>query len=169
MWEPGALETLSKVGKVHCSTPWPVEFARSSRSRHWAPTLVKVEQGNQVRAAVLFYSDDPELVKNALACREGIDLQNHPKSIQECEVKGIKARPIWYTALNPNINDLRADCLARLAIASVRPCPERNGIRYLRGCMENEVRTALTDAYCCEILRISGCASLEEAENWAAQ
>ena len=169
IWEPRELETLNKVGEVICMTPWPVEFARSSRSRHWAPTLVRFDQGTAVRARVFLYANDPETVRGTLARREGIDLRTHPNTIQQCEIEGVRVNPVWYTALGANIDDLRPACLARLAIASVKPCPERNGIRYLHMCVGLGISTALTAAYAAEVLRVSRCDSLEEAEQWAAK
>jgi hypothetical protein len=169
IWEPGELAELDKAGEIICLTPWPVEFARSSRSRHWAPTLVRVQNGAQVAARVLLYRSDAELVKTTLACRESIDLRSHPNSVRQCQVACAECQPIWYTALSPNIADLRPDCLARLAIASVKPCTEKNGIRYLAECIKLGVRTAMTQSYHAEILRVSHQNNLEEAERWAAQ
>lgn len=155
IWEPGKLAELERVGEMLCMTPWPVEFARSSRKRNWAPTLVRVEEGVPVRAHVIFYSNDCDTVRNLLAEREGINLAKYADDIQECQVAGVRAARVWYTALRPNIDDLRPSCLARLAIASVRSCPTGNGILYLRKCLGFGVRTALCEAYSAEILRIS--------------
>lgn len=169
IWEPGELAELDKAAEIICLTPWPVEFARSSRSRHWAPTLVQVPEGEAVRARVFIYRDASDVVKATLARREQIDLREHPKAVRACEIACVKESLIWYTALRPNITELRPHCLARIAIASVKPSRDRNGIRYLRECIGHGIRTSLTEAYCNEILRISKCGSLEEAESWAAR
>jgi hypothetical protein len=76
--------------------------------------------------------------------------------------------------LPANIHDVNPHCLARLAIASVKPCllngsPDKNGIRYLAECIALGIRTSLTDAFREEVLRISKSKSLNEAEQWAAQ
>jgi hypothetical protein len=169
IWEPGELVSLEKVGEVICTTPWPVEFGRSSRRRGWAPTLVKVRRGLKVRARVLLYRDDPDHVEATLAKREGINLAKRPKDIKACLVPGVSVKPIWYSGLAPNITRPSPHCLARLAIASVKPCPEGNGIRYLRECLKLSIRTSMTQAYRDEILRITGQTNLEEAEQWASR
>ena len=171
IWDRRELTKLEMVGEVACMTPWPVEFARSSRRRNWAPTLVRVraEVGDRVKARVLVYRNEPGVVRDALAESEDIDLRKFPKNVEACEVPGLAVQPIWYTALCLNIDDLRPECLARLAIASVKPCPQLNGIVYLRRCLELGVRTRLSDDYLAEILRISGKATLLEAENWAVK
>lgn len=169
IWEPGELSELDKIGEVACMTPWPVEYARRSCTRHWAPTLVRVRDGRPVEARVLLYWNEPDTVKATLATREEINLQRNRSGIETCVVLGVQVRPIWYTALRLNISDLRPECLARLAISSVKPAGDRNGVRYLRRCIEHGIYTALTEAYSAEILRISGCGSLEEAELWAAK
>ncbi len=170
IWDRRELTKLEMVGEVACMTRWPVEFARSSRRRNWAPTLVRVDEaGERVKARVLVYRDESDLVRDALAESEEIDLRKFPKNVDACEVPGLTVHRIWYTALRPNIDDLRPECLARLAIASVKPCPERNGIRYLSACIEYGVKTALTEEYQAAILRITGSRSLKEAEQWAAR
>lgn len=169
IWEPSELEELDKVREVICMTPWPVEFAKSSRGRGWAPTLVRVKEGRRVAGRVFLYQNSVAVVKAKLALRERIDLKSHPDWIAECDVAETDVRPLWYTALPPNIDDLRPECLARLAIASVKSCPDKNGILYLRKCLELGIVTALSDAYREEVLRISGCKALEEAEEWAGR
>ena len=48
----------SKGGIIDTFTPFHVEFARSSRTRGGAPTLVPVEEGERVRCKIFVMGDD---------------------------------------------------------------------------------------------------------------
>ena len=47
-----------KIEGIGAETPFPVEYARRSRSRGGAPTLAPHEKGGKVKAEVLVLSDD---------------------------------------------------------------------------------------------------------------
>ncbi|GAA4131236.1 hypothetical protein ACFFTN_26415 [Aminobacter aganoensis] len=48
--DPGAEIEPAITSRIACLTPFPVEFARQSRTRKGAPTLVPSERGASIRA-----------------------------------------------------------------------------------------------------------------------
>jgi hypothetical protein len=157
-------------------TPFNVEFARQSGSRSGAPTLVPVaEGGNPVLGRVLVL-DVPEVeAANQLWRREvrrvgsgrpylaPKDIGPNTVVVQRLEnFAGVDV--VLYTEIAANIDPLSAKILAGLAIESVdRSDPGQDGISYLIAAKRNGISTALSADYDAEILRQSGCASLEEA------
>src|SRR5258706_9686693 len=73
---------------------------------------------------------------------------------------------VLYCDLEVTLKDeeVNAESLAQFAIDSVAKNPERNGIRYLAGNIEQGIVTPLTYAYRDEILRRTGTTSLSAAE-----
>lgn len=157
IWEPGQLEKLRKIDEREYETPWPVEFAHSSTYRGGAPTLVRVTHGKKVMGRLYLYSNDAQEVIQALADRERTKLDK----IGSFTHLGI---PIYFADLSLNITPLTPNQLAKLTIESVKKCPGRNGILYLRKCIEHGINTELTPEYTAAILRETKTKNLNEAE-----
>jgi hypothetical protein len=158
-------------------TPFAVEFARSSRTRDGAPTLVPVHTGGAaVRAAVLVLEDavDEELARDLLYRRE-------TRQVGESVIyrvlgggwiptispfAGLSA--CLYTALEPNIRPLTVARLADLALqsaAGAAGAKRRDGISYLGEQKRRGVMTPLMPAYEAEVLARTGGRDLADA--WA--
>jgi hypothetical protein len=155
-------------------TPFNVEYARKSRSRAWAPTLIPVDSdGGQVNAQVL-------LLKETISVEQAMDIlyqrEKHsesqdrydplrkfgPDDIQIRTTNSLPGiRTALYTWMARNIDDMSARTLAKLAIASVSGAsPGEDGISYLISAKSYGIETPLTQTYESEILRQSETSSL---------
>src|SRR5260370_5517451 len=144
--EPAKVMKPHLLGAIEQITPFGVEYARSSRSRGGAPTLVKYENAEPVsgRLLVLDQAESAvEEVKRWLWEREGRPQWSAIKVIR------IGGRLVVYADLEPNIPEryLSAPILAELAIGSVPLAEDRNGIRYLADNLSSGIRTRLTPEY----------------------
>ncbi|SNS77401.1 hypothetical protein [Sphingopyxis indica] len=174
--DPGKEIVACQTGIVEdVETPFPIEFARSSGSRGGAPTLIPVENGGaKVRGRIILVSASIEGATDMLYRREIHQVGSgktykEPKPDQTDRVR-VKVLPHFYgaeaiyTDLRSNITTVTAEVLARLAIESVtRAETGKDGITYLIAAKAHGIRTALSDAYEKEVLRITEAASLDDA------
>jgi hypothetical protein len=174
---PGSeIEKATRKAVSGVKTPFRVEFARSSRGRGGAPTLVPVDSGGCEVSATIFVVDLPvEAAENCLYRREinkvGSGLvYEEPKRITPdkmvvrklADFAGIGT--VLYTEIAANITPLTAERLAELAVASARTQGGgRDGITYLRDARANGIETPLAPDYAAEIMRRLDVANLEEA------
>jgi len=180
-------------------TPFPVEYARRSRSRAGAPTLVPIPIGcgTPVNAVVLVLKKYTRKKKaqNFLYRRE-LHKEGDPKVFYDDQVQRQKRDAlvietmknqfglsvIYYTALKPNFTEIldtkltqeqKAELLARAAIDSVTQgtyAKEMDGLQYLADNIEAGVVTALTEVYAKAILNKVGIVSnLGQARELIAQ
>ena len=161
-------------------TPFKIEFARKSRTRGRAPTLIPVDDGGSPVNAVLLELD-PSVglaeAKDLLWRREtrkefsgkryvGPTDPGPNHVLVECKEGFHGFDVVLYTKIDGNIDPLTADHLAELAICSARDeagANGKDGIRYLASAMRQGITTPLTHAYEATILRETGAASLDEA------
>src|SRR5271155_1632806 len=114
-------------------TPFKVEFARKSKTRGHAPTLIPVGSGGaRVKAEILVVRDDfaPDWAADMLWRMEthqtGRQKYRRPDAIDRNDVivetihdlAGV--RTVLYTKIGQNIDRLSAKTLAELAVNSVR-------------------------------------------------
>lgn len=162
--------------KEGVTTPFNIEFARTSSSRGGAPTLVPVAEGGSPAYGQIIIVDLPEQeAANCLWRRETRNVGSNKKYVSPLKVgsntvvverlenfMGIDV--VIYTKIASNITPLTVEKLARLAIASVgKTKPRMDGISYLIAAMRNGIVTALSAEYKAEILRQMRTNSLEEA------
>lgn len=169
------------IGRIEeVETPFLVEFARSSRTRDGAPTLIPVTMGGcRVRAVILILN--PEVsVESAMdllwrrETRKGdrtIRYQartdpgpNHVVVEHLSNFSGLKT--VLYTSIGANIPKNTPECLARLAIESAKGnagATKMDGINYLLSVKRHGVKTPLLPAYEVKILELSKADSLEKA------
>jgi hypothetical protein len=172
--DPGdELRTAIAERRDGFETPFEVEFARTSRSRDGAPTLVPFEPGAHVEASVLVLERaiTEDRAKGILYRREtrnagAPDAVAHSTVwIKAChDIGGVDV--CLYTALRANIEHLTASRLAELAIASAtRPAGahKRDGISYLRAQKGRGITTPLMPAYEAQILAQSEATDLLDA------
>lgn len=180
--EPGEeiAATTTRTMKGGITTPFPVEFARSSSSRGGAPTLVPVEAGgSRVRAQIFVLADTVTVMeaKNMLWRRETrkagtyTELKNPgPNNVvinELLQFHGIGV--VLYTKIGANIEPLTAERLAELGIASAKAVAEkklnegRDGLTYLENATRNGIETALSSAYTKEVLRSTSAPTLNQA------
>ena len=134
--ETGTELADSVTQRIEVETPFAVEFARSSRTRDGAPTLVPITQGGaQVPARVLVLDDSVTLAdaRAMLYRRETgrlIDMKTSSQAAWIAELPGFAGTSTClYTALQPNIRPLTAEKLAELAVAAARqPRPAPNNV-----------------------------------------
>lgn len=174
--DPGEEIAACKVGIIeNVETPFPIEFARSSDSRGGAPTLVPVEAGARVHGQIILVDASIEDATNMLYRREihqvgsgRIYKEPKPEFKKSVRVKMLadfyEVKKVLYTHLSQTIEPVTAETLARRAVESVaRADTGKDGITYLIDAKGYGIRTAISDAYEAEILRITGAASLEDA------
>ncbi|MCL1593782.1 MAG: hypothetical protein M3132_05470 [Actinomycetia bacterium] len=162
------------------TTPFKVEFARSSRTRGGAPTLVPVESGGaHVEGSLLVLHTDVliEEARSKLWRREtgrvgtGHEYvtpdpvgQNSVVVKEHNDLAGIDLT--LSTWICSNITPLTADKLAELAISSATTesgIQGRDGISYLINTTRAGIHTPLTDAYREAILARTNTANLKDA------
>ena len=157
------LEEISNATvKTHegVETPFNVEFARSSKSRRGAPTLVPVNgHGVPVRAQLLVLDVSVNEATDRLYRREinkvGTGLRYQHRSNPGPSHVVIKHLDnfygidvVLYTQIEADIKDLSPRNLARLAIKSACGSDDgRDGISYLMDARDSGIRTALSGAY----------------------
>lgn len=165
------------VRRVPTRTPFPVEYARLSRSRGGGPTVVPHTSGSPVLAEILVLKDSVSLAdaKNLLWRRETrnegtgkIYVEgNTPYSVLVKNWPGLDGVGyVLYTDFPPSGKLIHPDVkiLACAAVASVgKASPGKDGISYLIQLSKSGIETQLTGRYGAEILRITGATSLEEA------
>lgn len=171
IWDPGCLAPHI-VDYRDVLTPWPVEYARGSKTRLGAPTLVKVTTCGSIVNAEILVLDVTNLdeATRILACREGC--RNHSiKRTNELEGEHRDLSAVLYTALGSNLktSQMAPACLALRAMCSCRKLKrqrkeDKNGIRYLAENIKSGVVTPLTCAYRQAILDACRVSTLEEAE-----
>ena len=162
------------------TTPFQVEFARSSRTRDGGPTLIPVtSDGAQVQASVLALKSSIELnqAKTLLWRREtrkegSADRYSRPEKpridhvLVESEYDIADFDVALYTRIGSNIERPTAEGLATLAICSARGeagAKGKDGISYLSSVIAHRISTPLLPGYRDAILRRTGARDLEEA------
>jgi hypothetical protein len=175
--DPGS-EIASATTKTtrNVVTPFPIEFARSSKTRGGAPTLVPVERGGAKVSAVIYcVGTNEEFAANILYRREihkvGSARTYVEPASDRSNVVRIDRRPnfagydlVLSTKIDGNIDPLTPEHLAKLAIASARSRADgKDGISYLMAAKKNGIVTALSNSYEKEILAQLGAHDLTEA------
>lgn len=161
-------------------TPFNVEYARSSRERKGAPTLVPVAgYGSRVQAVILVLKTTAEIAVDLLYRREmnRVGSQLHYRPTKNPGINSIVVErlvdfhgvdTVLYTRIGANIDGLSPRTLARLAVRSARELDDgRDGISYLIAAKRNAITTPLSNAYEDEIKIQTGGSNLEEARRIA--
>ena len=177
---PGPEIASVTVGRIrNVETPFNVEFARKSKTRGYAPTLIPVASGGApVSAEILVIRESiaPDLVADMLWRREtrqsGRQRYRRPAvvDVNDVVVETIHnlagVRTVLYTKIEQNIDPLSAKTLADLAIHSVATAPRgTDGITYLMDAKKSGIRTPLMRDYESEILSQIGTTTLGGALN----
>lgn len=163
------------TSRIVCQTPFPVEFARQSRTRKGAPTLVPSELGCPVKAEILVVELDAKEAVDRLYRRELHKVgstksytpprQTTPNSIiieHLIDFEGVAT--VFYTRIGATIAFPTAIDLAEMAMASAKELGDgSDGISYLKAAVEAGIETPLTKAYVAEILRLTGGNDLSDA------
>jgi hypothetical protein len=156
------------VQRIKVETPFRVEFARSSRTRDGAPTLVPVSSGGaRVPAEVLVLDDRVTVAegRGMLYRRETRKDGTDARWIDELtDWAGLST--VLYTALPANIQPLTAEKLADLAVASAAApagAGRRDGISYLQQQKIRGLRTPLMPPYETAVLAQTGADDLDSA------
>lgn len=160
-------------------TPFRVEFARTSRTRGGAPTLIPVSEGGaRVKAKILALegvteAEATDMLWRRETRREGSGERYDPppqpgaNAVIVRRLEGFEGTEIvLYIEIGANIPDLTPRNLAELAISSAESDAGRegkDGITYLIGVKGNNVETPLMPEYEREILRLTGTETLEQA------
>jgi hypothetical protein len=175
--DPGAEIGPLIVRRVPTTTPFPVEFARLSRTRGGGPTVVPHSSGCPVKAEMLVLCDSV-LLTDAISLlwrREtrqegsgrvysGSTCANAVVIRDESGFGGLDHA--LYADFNPGgkLNGPEPRALAEAAISSVaEAAPGKDGISYLMDLIDAGVETVLTPRYVDHILALTGAANLAEA------
>ncbi|ASJ76777.1 hypothetical protein [Granulosicoccus antarcticus] len=168
-------------GRVNdVETPFNIEFARSSRTRDGAPTVVPVNSiGASVEGVILVLNTTVgiDLAKDLLWRREtrneGSDRHYaNPtgapaNQVMVVEVEGLGGIDVvLYTSIKANISHPTVNELAHLAINSAKGkagSQHKDGISYLISLKRQNIETPLMAGYEAEILNLTGASSLEDA------
>ena len=187
------IENNCKCIVPNVSTPFPVEFARSSGLRGGAPTLVPFTDGDQLVNGQIFVMKLPKKCVVDILFRREIDKVGN-KSYRYPATRGQKKNMInvlkatdkncyisCWTTFPPvdvvlsaqfacNIHQPTGDLLACLAIRSITEAkPNRDGISYLIDSKECGIRTGLSKDYEDKVLEITGGCCLKEARKRAIE
>jgi hypothetical protein len=156
--DPRADPEAVTLRRIETTTPFPVEFARASRTRHGAPTLIPVNGGGAHISAVLVVLDEAITVPVArtLLYQRESGRQGDARVVAEAgwiaELPGFAGTSsCLYTALRTNIPPpLTGEKLAELALgsaASPSGASKRDGISYLAQQKRRGVVTPLMKSY----------------------
>jgi hypothetical protein len=158
------------------STPFEVEYARSSAGRKGAPTLVPVAEGGaSVLATIFEVSVSADEAADIVYRRETGKIGTGRKYVEpanptantviiECFADFEGFEVVLSTRIGANIEPLSADTLATLALKSAREAaPGKDGITYLMNAMGSGIVTPLTSAYEAAILTETGARDLAAA------
>jgi hypothetical protein len=171
--QPGGDLEQAVVRRVAAETPFAVEFARSSRSRGGAPTLVPVPTGGARVPAVVLVLDDALTLPQAYALLYRRETHWPAEPAAVARVRWIAELPGFagtstclYTALPANIEPLNAARLAELAVHSAAGpvgALRRDGISYLQQQKRRGVVTPLMPDYELAVLARTGERNLDDA------
>lgn len=164
--DPGAELEAAILSRKDCvSTPFAVEYARSSSGRKGAPTLVPVEQGGASVLATISELDVSADEAADIVYRREIDkigtgrrfiepVAPTPNTVIIDRFPGFEGFDVVLsTRIGANIVPLTPDKLAKLAIKSAREALlGKDGITYLMNAMRSGIVTPLTAAYEAAIL-----------------
>lgn len=175
--EPGAeieAATVKTIERVE--TPFAIEFARRSKSRGGAPTLVPVSYGgSRVIARVFVVSVSEEEAASRLYRRETHQIGSSrsyrkpkivgPDSVRVRRLENFAdIKVVLYTDIAANLQAPTGNELARLAIDSVGKCGAgKDGVSYLIAAKRCGIDTPLLSEYEAEILRETQTGDLLEA------
>ncbi len=179
VYDPGReLEDATAERRYGLRTPFRVEFARSSKNRGGAPTLVPVAQGGGYVECVLLVLKESctlnparDMVYRREKSKVGDESVKYLPNPSNSDQVYIEIIPDWggadyalYTRIQPNISQLNPEKLAELAIQSVSTATRgKDGVSYLLGAMRAGVRTPLTEDYVGRILAKTATDSLTAA------
>ncbi len=172
--EPGAELEAVITRRIELETPFSVEFARSSRTRDGAPTLVPVSEGGARIPASVLVLDVSVTVEDARAMlyRRETGRLNDTSAVSRvgwiAELPDFAGISIClYTALEANIPPpLTAEKLAELAVCSAAGPSggkRRDGISYLQQQKRRGIETPLMFPYEEAVLGRTGTRNLDEA------
>ena len=177
MADPGAeIANATVETRRGVTTPFNVEFARSSSMRRGAPTLVPVkDHGAPVQAQIFVLNVSEAEAADRLYRRE-INQVGSGRTYKAADnpgentvivrrLEGFEGFDVAiYTEIAANIAPLTAEELARRAIESAKNSNDRrDGISYLIDAKKSGVKTLLSDAYEQEIMRQTQARDLHEA------
>ena len=167
--------------RIECETPFNVEFARKSKTRSDAPTLIPVDNGgSKVNAVILVLKDEID-IENAttilwrrechkVGSKEVYVPKNKPNENQidiKIWLNHMNVEKVLYTSIGCNIDQpITGEILADLAIQSILSeagRDELDGLRYLLATKRNKITTVLSEEYENQILSKTETKSLEEA------
>lgn len=178
--DPGYEIENSTIERRTVLTPFRVEFARKSKKRDDAPTLIPVEEGGsycEAKLLVLKENTGLNYAKDILYRREigqvgntnrhyNPDPSNENQVYVEPLLNAFEMDYVLYTKIKANIDNLTPENLADLAIESAKKDVGKNrkdGIIYLKEMKENNIHTVLSDDYENEIKKKMTALTLEEA------
>ncbi|MEX2123891.1 MAG: hypothetical protein WD795_08345 [Woeseia sp.] len=177
--DPGAeIRAATVETKRDITTPFNVEFARSSGRRGGAPTLVPLEgYGAPVQNCLFVVDVDEDEATHRLYRREiNYEAGRKRYSYPDPETAGDSAvlvkrlvdfagvNVVLYASIPDTIGNVSAAELAARAIASVKESDEgRDGITYLMNAKAQGIRTAMSGAYEKEINAQLNASDLSEA------
>lgn len=168
--------------RITCITPFNVEYARKSKSRDNAPTLIPVDIGGAKVNAVIFVLNDIvslEDAENMLWRRETREKDKKKKykkklnpgqnSVQVKILENFQmVDKVIYTFIASNLDDNSPSILAGLAIQSILSKAgdtRTDGVRYLLSATNNGIITPFSKEYEKKILEQTNTITLEEAIN----
>lgn len=179
--DPGQEISEIMESRIKCVTPFNVEFARKSKTRGYAPTLIPVNNGGSKVNAVILVLNDQIDIKNAITIlwrrechkvgsKEVCEHKNKPNGNQvaiEILPNLMNVEKVLYTSIESNFDQpITGEILADLAIKSILSEAGRDeidGLRYLLAAKRNKIVTALSEEYENQILSKTETKSLEEA------
>lgn len=162
------------------TTPFKIEFARSSKTRNGAPTLVPVSTGgkenssqilvlneniNEVEASNMLWRRETHQVGSGKKYERPATPGTNTVLIERLtDFHGVSV--VLYTKIGSDIDPLTPQKLAEFAVNSARSkavFQEQDGISYLVNAKKSGIQTPLMLAYEKEILKMIGAESLENA------
>lgn len=182
---PGDEISSLEIKRIECTTPFRIEFARTSISRKGAPTLIpseKLDIGKRVNGIIIVLKDETQLdTAKSIIWRREIHkvgdkreylkpekITNNSVLVEEL-VDFMGVETVLYTSIGSNIDEeITPKLLAKLAIDSFVKDNKsgKDGISYLLDAKKNGIITELSLDYEKEILLATGTTDLQEAKEY---
>lgn len=178
--EPGDEIDPFIIERISCVTPFQVEYARMSKSRDYAPTLIPVnKEGAPVKAVIMVLGNGASIeeAKNMLWRRETREADTNKKYIKNAipgkdtvQIKTLKnfkgIGKVIYTSIASNLDFNSPQILADLAIKSIlnkAGAKGMDGVRYLLNAKANGIVKPFSNEYENYILERTQTSTLEHA------
>lgn len=177
--EPGGELAPLVIDRIACKIPFPIEYARLSKTRGNGPTLIPVNVGNELVNGYLLVLKASVSLADAMSMLWRRETRINGRAYVAPEKPGknnvivvsvkdfMDCEEVLYTSIGSNIRgQITASKLAKYAVESTQNdagSAKMDGLRYLQQAISDGIHTPLTKDYLAEVLKLATAENLEAA------